>query len=68
MIKKMYSNVNTIDGIRINTNKGWWLLRASNTQPALIARCEAYNVKDLLTLKQGGKEFIGRKWSVGKRL
>ena len=30
-----------IDGVRVNTRDGWWLLRASNTQPVLVARCEA---------------------------
>ena len=40
-ILKKYSNVDTIDGIRVNNKKGWWLIRASNTQPALIVRCEA---------------------------
>jgi phosphomannomutase len=33
--------VNDIDGVRVNTNDGWWLLRASNTQPVLVARCES---------------------------
>lgn len=30
-----------IDGVRVNTDAGWWLLRASNTQPVLVARAEA---------------------------
>ena len=30
-ILKKYSNVDTIDGIRVNNKKGWWLIRASNT-------------------------------------
>ncbi len=30
-----------IDGIRVQTDQGWWLLRVSNTQPALVARIEA---------------------------
>lgn len=30
-----------VDGLRVNKQNGWWLLRASNTQPAIIARCEA---------------------------
>ena len=30
-----------IDGVRVNTPDGWWLLRASNTQDVLVARCEA---------------------------
>ena len=33
--------VNTIDGVRITFPKGWGLLRASNTQPALVMRFEA---------------------------
>lgn len=31
----------TVDGIRVRTDGGWWLLRVSNTQPALVARVEA---------------------------
>ncbi|MDE2913381.1 MAG: phosphomannomutase/phosphoglucomutase [Paracoccaceae bacterium] len=30
-----------IDGVRVSVAGGWWLLRASNTGPALVARCEA---------------------------
>ena len=40
-VLKKYSDVDTIDGLRVNNKKGWWLIRASNTQPALIVRCEA---------------------------
>ncbi len=35
------ADVNGIDGVRVKTKDGWWLLRASNTQAALVARCEA---------------------------
>ncbi len=51
IVKKKHKNVSLIDGIRVNTSNGWWLLRASNTQPALIIRCEAASkqkVKKLL--------------------
>jgi len=30
-----------IDGVRANFDGGWGLVRASNTQPALVMRCEA---------------------------
>ena len=30
-----------VDGLRVTTDDGWWLLRASNTQDVLVARCEA---------------------------
>ena len=33
--------VNDIDGVRVAEHGGWWLLRASNTQDVLVARCEA---------------------------
>ena len=35
-ILKKYSNVDTIDGIRVNNKTVGGLIRASNTQPALI--------------------------------
>ena len=33
--------VSTLDGVRITFAEGWGLLRASNTQPALVMRFEA---------------------------
>lgn len=38
---------NDIDGIRFNYPYGWWLLRASNTQAVLVARCEADSPQNL---------------------
>jgi len=38
---KAGAKVNDVDGVRVNTADGWWLLRASNTQAVLVARCEA---------------------------
>ena len=35
------ADVNAIDGARVTTPDGWWLLRASNTQAVLSARAEA---------------------------
>ena len=34
-------NIITIDGIRVTFDEGWGLIRASNTQPALVLRFEA---------------------------
>ncbi len=36
---------------RVSTKDGWWLLRASNTQPVLVARCEAADTAGLDRLK-----------------
>jgi phosphomannomutase len=35
------AKVDSTDGVRVSTNDGWWLLRASNTQDVLVARAEA---------------------------
>ena len=40
-----------IDGARVRTPDGWWLLRASNTQAVLVARCEAADEAGLGRLK-----------------
>jgi phosphomannomutase len=39
--------ISTIDGLRVKLNNGWWVLRASNTQAALVARCEAASAHHL---------------------
>jgi phosphomannomutase len=44
--------VNGIDGVRVTTADGWWLLRASNTQAVLVARAEASDEAGLIRLKQ----------------
>ena len=40
-----------VDGVRVNTADGWWLLRASNTQAVLVARCESTHGAGLERLK-----------------
>jgi phosphomannomutase/phosphoglucomutase len=39
--------VDTTDGIRIKFEKGWGLLRASNTQAVIVSRYEAETLEDL---------------------
>jgi phosphomannomutase len=43
--------VNDVDGARVSTADGWWLLRASNTQDVLVARCESRDTAGLSRLK-----------------
>jgi phosphomannomutase len=45
------AQVNAIDGVRVSTDDGWWLLRASNTQAVLVARAEARDQEGLARLK-----------------
>lgn len=44
-------NVSTLDGIRVKTPDGWWLLRASNTQNVLVIRCESSSEEGLDRVK-----------------
>ena len=39
-----------VDGVRVTTPDGWWLLRASNTEAALVVRCEADDAAGLARL------------------
>ncbi|MFT4718269.1 MAG: phosphomannomutase [Rickettsiales bacterium] len=65
IVKKLQSdlkakniNFNDIDGVRVNSDNGWWLIRASNTQPILVARCEANSKKNLDKLVENLKNIL----------
>ena len=45
------AQVSDIDGVRVRTPDGWWLLRASNTQAVLVARAEGMSADGLERLK-----------------
>jgi len=45
------AKVSETDGVRVLTDDGWWLLRASNTQAVLVARAEATTQAGLERLK-----------------
>jgi len=50
-----------VDGVRVLFGDGWGLVRASNTQPVLVARCEARTPEGLQrickTMQQALEEF-----------
>ncbi len=52
-IKEVFSghDLNTVDGARINFDDGWALVRASNTQPALVMRFESRTEEGLAGIK-----------------
>ena len=45
------ADYSAVDGARVSAHGGWWLLRASNTQAVLVARCEAPDEESLIKLK-----------------
>jgi phosphomannomutase len=50
---KAGAEMTDIDGVRVRTQDGWWLLRASNTQAVLVARAESPTEAGLVRLKSG---------------
>ena len=50
-LKAEGARLSDIDGVRVLTDDGWWLLRASNTQAVLVARAEASSEAGLARLK-----------------
>lgn len=57
-LKKAGVVFNDVDGIRVLDQNGWWLIRASNTQPVLVARAEANSEKNLIELKNNLKNQL----------
>ena len=65
IIEEVLSNIKTtkneiicIDGVRVTNEEGWWLLRASNTQPALVVRCESFSKDGLENQKRNVMEAL----------
>jgi phosphomannomutase/phosphoglucomutase len=50
----------TIDGLRVEFEKGWGLLRASNTTPCLVARFEADDIINLKNIQDLFKVQVKR--------
>jgi len=57
-LRKAGAEVNDIDGVRVQSADGWWLLRASNTQDLLVARCESTTPAGLEKLKRSLAEAL----------
>ncbi len=52
------ADVIDIDGVRVEYDYGWWLLRASNTQNALTIRMEADTDKNLTKIYDAVQEIL----------
>jgi phosphomannomutase len=59
------AQADTTDGLRVTEADGWWLLRASGTEPKLTIRCEAADESGLQRLRQvvgGHLRACGQEW------
>ncbi len=50
-LRRQGAEVVAIDGVRVKSPDGWWLVRASNTQAVIVARAEASTAEGLARLK-----------------
>ena len=50
-LRKNYPIID-VDGVRVKFNDGWGVVRASNTQPVLVLRFEAFSEKRLQEIKK----------------
>src|SRR5207302_2155693 len=51
-LQKKNVKILAIDGVRVTTDYGWGIVRASNTQPVLSIRFEANTKEDLQHVKE----------------
>ena len=60
--------VSTLDGLRLSGRNGWGLVRASNTEPALILRFEAAEetlLRSYRSLIEGQLADLLKEWGIG---
>jgi len=51
-LRRAGAEVIDIDGVRVKSPDGWWLVRASNTQAVIVARAESKSEAGLARLKR----------------
>ncbi|MBF0621483.1 MAG: phosphomannomutase/phosphoglucomutase [Magnetococcales bacterium] len=52
------SDLSDIDGVRVKIGTGWWLMRVSNTQPALVVRAESDSREQLHEIVDGVAKIL----------
>jgi phosphomannomutase / phosphoglucomutase len=68
-IKRVFSKTHetiTVDGVRVLFGDGWGLVRASNTQPAIVVRFEAHTPERLAVIRRTILDELERFPSVEK--
>lgn len=58
LIKEQYTNISTVDGLRLEFDDCWGVVRSSNTTPSLIARFEANSLVSLDKIKKIFKDYL----------
>ncbi|MDI6917456.1 MAG: phosphoglucosamine mutase, partial [Thermoplasmatales archaeon] len=58
LMKKEKHKLNTIDGVKVCTDKGWVLVRPSGTEPIYRIFAESKNMEEAKNLAEKGKDMI----------
>jgi phosphomannomutase/phosphoglucomutase len=58
-LRRQFSIID-VDGVRVNFDHGWGLVRASNTQPALVLRFEAETMEQLKEYRSIVEQAVAR--------
>ncbi|WP_226007332.1 phosphoglucosamine mutase [Natrinema salinisoli] len=58
LVCSRYETVDTLDGVRVETEDGWFLLRASGTQPLIRVTAEARSPSDAETLFETARDVV----------
>jgi len=53
-----YDNISLVDGIRIDLDEGWILIRPSNTEPVIRLTIEAKDTKTLIKLENSFLQVV----------
>jgi len=57
-VNERYDEIDTLDGVRVETDDGWFLLRASGTQPLIRVTAEARSAADAEALFEDAQAFV----------
>ena len=57
-VRDRYDEIETLDGVRVETEDGWFLLRASGTQPLIRVTAEARSATDADTLFEDAQALV----------
>ena len=60
-VREAYSDMeySAVDGVRVRYPDGWYLCRASNTEPILVMRAESGSKENLAAIKEDVETRIG---------
>ena len=57
-LKRRFHDINTLDGIRVDLENGWVLIRPSNTQPKIRLTVEARTKKELEAIRNEFSAYL----------